>query len=431
MSDIKRLRAPREALRCAVDDVSYPRTGWTWVRKDDLRALLDEQPAQALSQHQPADETSDQWHWNALRADLRHAMRRNAPVVRVSIDTVREILRVGPQPKPAAPEGVEEAVTWLLEITDGDGHDGIVTARTIRRDKDALRAILAALAAAQAEVARLKEELHDSEHRQCWTEQGSAIRRAEKAEAEVARLREGRDGARRERDEVVRAHTAGTTGTASGYWYAMARAEKAEAEVARLREDLEKAADDHSTMASQRDEARLMLAEEREMREELRQLSGAAQQDWVREERKWNADLANARRELSDLRAFIIAKWPCAYHKDGQCTEPQISGPGKACAGAGCEYRETVSRYENTTMHDGAEDEKDARAAELEQQLTNLREELDNLRYHMNAESEEHETLENVSPKQKDQILNRGQRIAYDHIVKHLDAFLVKRNVKE
>lgn len=41
--------------------------------------------------------------------------------------------------------------------------------------------------------------------------------------------------------------------------------------------------------------------------------------------------------------------------------------------------------------------------------------------FHFQKELEEHDTLESVSPKKNDQLVHRGQRIAYAHIVKHLD----------
>lgn len=56
---------------------------------------------------------------------------------------------------------------------------------------------------------------------------------------------------------------------------------------------------------------------------------------------------------------------------------------------------------------------------------------LDKLRHHFNAEAKEHETLENVSPKTKDQLIHKGQRIAYNHIVRHLDKLVLTDRKEE
>lgn len=50
---------------------------------------------------------------------------------------------------------------------------------------------------------------------------------------------------------------------------------------------------------------------------------------------------------------------------------------------------------------------------------------IDGMRHQFNAEAQKHETLENVSPKMKDQAFHRGQRVAYGHIVSHLDELAV------
>jgi hypothetical protein len=44
--------------------------------------------------------------------------------------------------------------------------------------------------------------------------------------------------------------------------------------------------------------------------------------------------------------------------------------------------------------------------------------------FHFQQEIEEHDTLECVAPKKTEQLVHRGQRIAYAHIVKHLDALV-------